>query len=436
MAVVGGVALLLVAHVGLLVTRDLSSNLGMTAVLVVVSILALVWVGRAEGGPSLRTIILVAAALRLLLLPLPPSLSGDAFRYLWDGKVASAGSNPYELSPDAPELVHLRDEDWNRLPHRDVPTVYPPLAVTLFSIVARAPSPLLFWKLIVIGADLATCWLLCGMAQRRFGSNRGVHWYAWNPVATIEFAGMGHVDALAILALVAALWALTVERRTLTAAMAGAASILAKLVPLVCVPVWARHSKRPFALIGLVGLVVGLAYAPVVWASKGVPAGYLRFGMSWEFNGPLYEPTWRALDRLEISRRIETALDRQKERTGDHEFWNRFYPYNYPQLHARLLLLPLLLLFVIRAWRRQDPLWSTGLALEAVLLFSATVYPWYTIWLLPFAALLGYVPWLVLVSLNPLSYAPQFTDQALFPWIFLLSWLPFAWTRFSYRATS
>jgi hypothetical protein len=59
-------------------------------------------------------------------------------------------------------------------------------------------------------------------------------------------------------------------------------------------------------------------------------------------------------------------------------------------------------------------------------IFSATVYPWYALWVLPWAALSRDRAWLSLSALLFLSYLPQFLDVPLFPWIHALIWLPFA----------
>ena len=50
----------------------------------------------------------------LMLLPQVP-LSDDLYRYLWDGRVASSGFNPYRFAPAAPELAGLRDSNWRLL---------------------------------------------------------------------------------------------------------------------------------------------------------------------------------------------------------------------------------------------------------------------------------------------------------------------------------
>jgi alpha-1,6-mannosyltransferase len=72
------------------------------------------WVSLRAGEPAnsrtaLITILLVAAAMRLVLLPEPP-VSTDLYRYLWDGRVQGAGVNPYVYVPADPVLASLRDE--------------------------------------------------------------------------------------------------------------------------------------------------------------------------------------------------------------------------------------------------------------------------------------------------------------------------------------
>ncbi|MFQ5524760.1 MAG: glycosyltransferase 87 family protein [Thermoanaerobaculia bacterium] len=420
---------LLVPYLGLAATGDLGSRLGVALACFGAALAAMVWARRWQPVPSARVVILVATAMRLLLLPIQPSLSDDIYRYVWDGKVAGAGLNPYELSPDAPELASLRGDIWLELDHRDVATVYPPLALTLFSIAARFPWPILAWKLIVTIADLIACYFLCRLAATRKCGRGGAIWYAWNPLAVVETAGMGHVDALGVCFVLVAVWALAVKRDSTTAALAAAAGILSKLVPLILVPAWMRQSPRPWVFAGLVGLTLIFAFGPVATSVGGIPSGYVRFGTSWEFNGPLYEPLWRGLDAIDSRDFVEDILDRRKERSEEHEYWNRFYPWNHPRMHARLLLAGLLGGLVIAAWRKPDPVTTGGRVLEATLLCSATVYPWYLLWLLPFAALEERRAWLVLCCSGILAYVPQFTQTPMMPWIFAALWGPYAAMR-------
>lgn len=418
---------LLAVNLGLLAIFDLTRHPALTLALLGAAFLWLILVSRrlASAIPG-RTILWGALLLRLPLLALPPSLSDDAWRYLWDGKVAAAGFNPYALAPAAEELAPLRDEAWQRLPHKEVPTVYPPLAVAAFSIATRFPFPLLAWKGIATGADLAACALLLALA-RRLGAPEGrTLWYAWNPLVALEISGMGHVDALGVMAVLGTLFFLIDRRRAGAAAAWAAAGVLAKLVPLAAFPLWARRSGRPaWFLAASLGLVAA-AGLPVLAATRGVPPGLLTYGVSWEFNGPLFEPLWRGLDWMGAAPALATLLDRLKDWTGEHELWNPLYPYLYPQLLAKVLLGAGMLAAVALSLREDEPVAGTERLFGRLLLCSATVYPWYLLWVLPFAALSRRLPWLALSGLILLSYIPQLLGVPLFPWVYLAIWGPFA----------
>ena len=69
---------------------------------------------RATWGNSKRLvfiIIIFAVLFRVLLVPAAPTvLSGDMYRYIWDGRVQQNGINPYRHPPDATELIKQRDD--------------------------------------------------------------------------------------------------------------------------------------------------------------------------------------------------------------------------------------------------------------------------------------------------------------------------------------
>jgi len=133
---------------------------GVSFLLVLLLAFAALWWGlrRLGAEPDSRRavpvagVLAVAVVLRLLALPLTPSLSDDVYRYLWDGRVAASGANPYLLTPDDESLAELRDDLWRKTAHRDVATVYPPLALAMFAGAAVLPGPLLASPLVVAEA--------------------------------------------------------------------------------------------------------------------------------------------------------------------------------------------------------------------------------------------------------------------------------------------
>ncbi len=413
-------------HLALAATRDLSERPLLTLILL---ILAFAFYARAASRLELvaaaPAILFVSVVLRALLLPLPPTLSDDMLRYTWDGKVVRSGLNPYLLAPEAPELGALRDELWQRMPHRQVPTVYPPLALAAFSAGSALPRPLLSLKILLVLVELAGCWLLIRLArQLELPAGRAI-WYCWNPLVCLEVAGMGHVDAMVATASVAAVFFLTGRRRLVPGAAAAAAGVLSKLVPLVALPMWARQSGRPAAYLAVALVLVSLFMLPIFVAAGGVPPGLVTYGVSWEFNGPIYEPLWRSFERVALDDAVKRGLDELKGLTGRHDFWNRFYPYAYPQLLAKLLLAGAFSVAVVLSLRIRHPVLGSGFLFGSLVLCAATVYPWYLLWVLPFAALARHRAWLALSALMPLSYLPQLMDVPLYPWFYLGLWGPF-----------
>ena len=417
------------AHIGLLLTFDLAAHPRATFFWLTAAVAGVVLAARQLGRqPASRVagVLWVAAVLRLLLIPLPPSLSDDIHRYLWDGRVVGSGFNPYLLTPDAPELASLRDDLWESLPHRDVATVYPPLAMAVFSIATRLPHPTAVLKGGLALLDLAICFLLVLIARRLELPIGRVIWYAWNPLVSLETAGMGHVDTLGVTAVVlTVLIILARPKRYLVAGLAAAAAVLAKLVPVVALAPWARSSRHPGRFLLASAVLVAAALAPIVLASGGVPPGLVRYGVSWEFNGPLFEPLWRLLEWLEIPAANSAILDAVKTRTGWIDFWNHFYPFNYPQLLAKGLLAVGFIGALTLAWRERRLVPAVGKSFGVMIIFSATVYPWYLLWVLPWAALCQHWGWLALSALVLLSYIPQLSSIALVPWVHLMIWAPF-----------
>jgi hypothetical protein len=455
--------------------RRLPAALALLAVASLAWAAACVLAERALPALSRRSaaaaVLAVAALVRLPLLALPPTLSDDLLRYLWDGRVAAAGANPYALAPDAPELTPLRDDLWQRLPHRQVPTVYPPLALAGFSIAAALPRPILAWKALVTAVDLAGCAALLALARRRGLPAARAAWYAWSPLVALEVAGMGHVDALGVAAAVAAVLALSPKSAAegaggdrgvraaaapppvpasavgrsvaptaagavgqppgvpsraavVVAAGAAAAGALAKLAPLAALPLLARTSRRPSLFLAIAAVLVVAGLAPVVAAVGGVPPGLVVYGVSWEFAGPLYEPLWRLLDAAGADRAAALLLDRLKAATGWHDGPNRLYPFLYPRLLAKLLLAAGAGAVVLRSLGDREPVLGSRRLFGGLLVCSATVYPWYLLWVLPWAALGRRAPWLLAAALAPLLYLPQHAGVELFPGVWAAVWGP------------
>lgn len=119
---------------------------------------------------GLAVVLGFALAMRLLLIGEEPFLSTDLYRYIWDGRVQSAGINPYKYVPADPSLAALRDAAiYPRINRADYAvTAYPPVAEMFFFLVTRISETVmagLTTAYVVIAASIMI-WLALRAASR------------------------------------------------------------------------------------------------------------------------------------------------------------------------------------------------------------------------------------------------------------------------------
>lgn len=186
--------------------------------------------------PTTRQVLLWALVYRLLLLPLLPSLSDDAFRYLWDGWLYLNGVNPFAFRPQDPQLAVFQSLDlFSRLNSPTYYSVYPPVPQYLFALGATFYP--LGWKvgyfvikLLFIGLEFSGVWMLS-----RLVNARALVLYAWNPLVLMEVAGQPHSEALLACFLIGTVWALQ-QRRPVIALVFITTAMWTKLYPLLLIP--------------------------------------------------------------------------------------------------------------------------------------------------------------------------------------------------------
>ena len=319
-------------------------------------------------GPAALLIILAGAvAFRLLLLPLPLSLSSDVYRYQWEGRVQRAGINPYVAYPAAPGLASFQDREHPLQVGTTTPTLYPPLSERSFSWVETVSG----YKRLYTGLDLASVVvLLLLLAIRKLPLQR-VLAYAWNPTVVVSFALCGHHDSLAILTLLAAILFIIGQRAALSI-MFLALSFLSKFFALLLLPLFLKRTRWIYA--GLFGAVVLLAYARYADAGWKLLDGLSQYAAGWEGNDSLF--------------RLILGAGNSKAQ-------------------AQLAVAVMMLALVAYALKqRMEPL-RAGLFLTAgLLLLSPNAFPWYFTWTIPFLCFYPSRPWLLMTVTCVLGYAP------------------------------
>jgi alpha-1,6-mannosyltransferase len=225
---------------------------------------------------TLIAILLVAAVLRAVALFAPQALSTDAYRYVWDGRVQAAGINPYRYIPADPALSALRDAsiypNINRAQY--APTIYPPTAQLAFLGIERVSDSLIGMKLGMLVFDAVSIGCLLALLRRNGLPAARVLLYAWHPLPIWEFAGTGHVDAVAI-ALVLLAFLAAARRAPMWSGVALAAATLVKFYPAVVAPaLYRRWDWRLPAAFVVTLIVLYLPYLSVGSRVFGFLSGY------------------------------------------------------------------------------------------------------------------------------------------------------------------
>ncbi|MBA2251340.1 MAG: DUF2029 domain-containing protein [Nitrospirales bacterium] len=370
--------------------------------------LVAVWlVLRGRSSRSLLIIILLFAVLfRLSILFSPPPFSSDVYRYIWDGRVQAAGINPYRYLPSDPDLALLRDQQiYPNINRRDTAhTIYPPVAQAIYFAVTRVSESVTWMKAVMVGCEALTIWALLALLARMGLPQERVLILAWHPLFVWEFAGNGHVDAIAGAFISLALLA-RYRRWDTGVGLALGCATLVKFLPVIVFPALYRRWgwKMPVAF----AITIGLAYLPYLSVGTRV-VGFLP-GYAGE-EGLISGTRFFIFD---VARRIIPGWDVSAE---------------------SFIALAFSILFGLAMWslRTRDPsprdfiLRGLLLASAFTILFSPH-YPWYFAWLVPFLCIMPFVPLLYLTATSFVLYGMWMgeTPELMFA-LNLFLYLPFA----------
>jgi hypothetical protein len=298
------------------------------------------------------------------------------------------------------------------MPVPEIPTMYPPLSMLVFRATWRLlPGPVGF-KLPFLLADLAVAAMLAGWIRSTGGRNYQVAIYAWNPLVVVEFASSGHNDALAIAAVVATL--LIIRRFPALSTLTLTAGALAKAFPAMLLPLALFRAGLPAeaglqAKAGWPGKLRG-------WIAAGGCAS-LATVCVWP-----YRHGWR-------------------EFLGMLKYYQLIFRNYHSSIYPVLLWLTgshdiaagvgegvVIGLALWLAVRHAEPTRAAFLLIGTVLLFAPNGYPWYFTWIVPLLCFYSSPAWLLLTTLEFLSYKIFLNYRALGLWHFdpFFQWLCYA----------
>ena len=325
---------------------------------------------RSRARTALPSVVAVAVALRLALLPTVPTLSGDVYRYIWDGRILAAGFDPYTHVPADPALAALRDPaQYGLIDKRDYAvTIYPPVAEALFALVTRVSSSVLAMKFAMVLLEGAAVLAVARLLVRLGRPREWLALYLLHPAPLWEIAGNGHVDAATMACVFGAFAWLDGARRPFASAAAVTFGALVKPTAALALPaLWRPWQARlpmfvlavavlcylPFALSAGIGVV---GFLPSYAREQGLDSGTGILALALLGAAGLFRP-WM---------------------TGAYAIAAAF------------------LLVGSAVWTRRHGdaalragLGGTALLVVSFLLLLTPVFPWYFLLALPFAVLLG-----------------------------------------------
>ena len=334
-------------------------------------------------------VVTVGVIARFALLSSFPTLSTDAYRYVWDARVAHAGVSPYAYAPWAKELESLRDTSvFPRLNHPTWRTIYPPGAQTFFQFVYRVrPDSVRAMKLAVGLVELIGVATVFGLLRAGGRPLSQAVVYVWNPLVLVEIWGMAHVDGIVVPAVVGAAWMAVRGKHVMAGALFGAGALI---------------KLYPAALI----LLLPIAAWPVAFASSGaiVLAGYAPAMLS------------------------GTATLGSLPRYLSEEYFNVGVVRSLVQSPAVSVAAAAAWVMILSTLRRDRALPTRAVALiGGLVLLSPNIFPWYAVWLVPFLAWSPSVPWIAFTGTVVFAYAFFLGDPWAIPgWARALEFTPLA----------
>jgi hypothetical protein len=335
---------------------------------------------------NFRFILVIGILFRLVFLIAEPNLSQDFYRFIWDGELVSNFVNPYLNVPNTlieqSDLVIANAQELHSgmgsLSARHFSN-YPPLNQLIFALAALLGGKSILGSVIVIRgtiilADIGIFYIGRKLLKNINQSPHLIFWYFLNPLVIIELTGNLHFEGVMLFFFVWALYLISVHKWQ-WAAVVYACSISVKLVPLLFLPLFLKHFKlgRSIVFYVIIGITSVLLFAPF-YSSEFISNYSQTIGLwfsNFEFNAGL----WNAIKHIGIQ--------------FDAKPWELIKTYG--KMTPIVTIIAVLLFTFLRKNEKLPVLITSMLWVLTLYYFiSATVHPWYIIFLVVLTAFTKY----------------------------------------------
>ncbi len=349
---------------------------------------------------NFKFILVVGIIFRLIFLIAEPNLSQDFYRFIWDGELVSQFMNPYLNVPNT--LIEQSDlgiansqELYNGMGSLSAKhySNYPPLNQIIFAIAALLGGKSILGSVIVmrgtiILADIGILYFGRKLLKNINQSPHLIFWYFLNPLVIIELTGNLHFEGVMLFFFVWSLYLLSVHKWQ-WAAVVYACSISVKLVPLLFLPLFLKHFKlkKSISFYAIIGGASLLLFAP--FYSTEFIANYSKTIGLWFSNFEFNAGLWNIIKYTGIQ--------------FDAKPWELIKTYGKI---TPIVTIVAVLLFTFLRKNEKLPVLITSMLWVLTLYYfiSATVHPWYVIFLVVLTAFTKYRYAFIWSSAIVLSY--------------------------------
>jgi alpha-1,6-mannosyltransferase len=372
-----------------------------------------------------RWLFIVAVVARVALFAVEPYASNDVDRYLFDGRIAVEGLDPYRINHNAHELKELREQWQPPAEHAKYVTLYPPLALAFFYIAAAAgiANAVIVWKFILLTAGLMTLWLAANVLQH---ANKLQHiaLVALSPLLILETHVGLHLDALSTLAVIGAVYCWQRQCIAWAGLVIGTGALIKILPIMLLLPLMFTLKKFKHVAILVMTAIFTIITVYLITIYAGFhPVGSIGiFFEKWRFGAPLFVVLDNFLSGQQILG-VMLGLSTLMCSLVAYFCWH----------HRRSLATNKVVLFG-----------AMQLVIALPLIVSPVIFPWYLMPLVPLMALYPNRYLIIWTLLMPLTYevigqfiASQIWQPAQWPlWLIGLLQLSalLALVRYCYRA--
>ncbi len=384
---------------------------------------------------SLNQLLVIGVLFRLLFLWSTPFLSQDFFRFIWDGNLVMQGLNPYSYTPDTlmqdphffMPVMSLLHEGMGELSARHYSN-YPPLNQAIFGLSVwigqgQVMLSAMAMRVVILLSEIGIALIGSSLLKSLGSKKEKILLWTLNPLVIIEFMGNLHFDGVMALGVILAVYLLS-KNQWIWSAVALAASVQTKLIPLMLLPLfWS-----------FLGWKNGLKYVSIVTAI--VLIGFLPF-----YNQIMVENLTDSIGLWFKNFEFNASIFNLAQEAGR---WisGKNLIVQISSLFSAIVFLVVMYLAVFRKIKSLDNLLTAALWVCSLYLWTATtVHPWYLalpLLLSLFTEFRYMILWSLMIVLSYTAYSQPIVREI--PWILTLEYLPvfgiLAWELKRLRTTS